>query len=342
MAKRIVFCADGTWESPLNNTNVYRLYKGLTQTQDQLGFYDDGVGADGAGIARLIEGATGEGLLQKIKTAYTKICHAYEMGDEIFLFGFSRGAYTVRSLAGMIASCGIPGGPFSDGLVETVFQAYRLPGQRDALLAELKSDLTTAAVEFIGVWDTVGSLGIPAIFGGFDTNAFGFLDTKLHPNVKRAYHCISIDERRRQFPATLWDETAIPGQTLEQVYFTGCHGDIGGGTHFGQGVDAQTRLCDIPLSYMVTRAASAGLTFDPQLLRQCAELPAEYALDRYVDSWTPAFQMPLSREISSTAQVANSVAVRIEYALTYTPPNITAPNLKLSDLYEIVPVVSIP
>lgn len=339
MAKRIVFCADGTWQSPLNNTNVYRLYKGLAQTQDQLAFYDDGVGADGAGIERLIQGATGEGLLQKIKDGYTKICHAFETGDKIYLFGFSRGAYTVRSLAGMIASCGVPGGAFSDGLVDAVFEAYRSPAQRNALLAPLGEQLVCGAVEFIGVWDTVGALGIPAIFGGFDERAYGFLDTRLHPDVRQAFHCLAIDERRRQFSATLWDEPAAEGQVLEQVYFTGCHGDVGGGTLFGGGVDAQTRLCDIPLGYMVSKAVAAGLTFDTQFLGQCTQLPAEYSLDRYADSWTPVFQMPLSRTIAMNAKVGNSVPLRIQYALTYAPPNITAENLELAASYELVQVV---
>lgn len=339
MAKRIVFCADGTWQSPLNNTNVYRLYKGLTQTQDQLAFYDDGVGADGAGIERLIQGATGDGLLQKVKDGYTKISHAFETGDKLYLFGFSRGAYTARSLAGMIASCGLPSGPFSDDLVSLVFAAYRDPAHREAMLAPVKGQLACGAVEFIGVWDTVGSLGIPAIFGGFDQNRFGFLDTKLHPDVGQAYHCVSIDERRRQFSATLWDEPASANQTLEQVYFTGCHGDIGGGTRFGEGVDAQTRLCDIPLGYMVGKATAAGLSFDPQFLTQCTELPAEYSLDRYADSWTPAFQMPLSRTIAPRAKIANSVPIRIQYALTYAPPNISVANLQISDSYELVEVV---
>ena len=340
MSKRIVFCADGTWQSPLNNTNVYRLYKGLTQTQDQLAFYDDGVGADGAGMARLIQGATGEGLLQKIKDGYTRICHAYEPGDRVYLFGFSRGAYTARSLAGMIATCGVPGGPFTDDLVDSVFEAYRTPAQRAELLALIKEQLICGAVEFIGVWDTVGALGIPAIFGGFDEKAFGFLDTKLHPDVKEAYQCLSIDERRRQFSATLWDEPAAPNQRLEQVYFTGCHGDIGGGTLPGGGVDAGTRLCDIPLSYMVAKAAESGLTFDSQFMKQCVELPAEYSLDRYKDSWNPEFQMPLSRKILENAKLANSVPLRLQYALTYTPPNIVAPNLKLAGTYDVVEVVT--
>src|SRR5271169_4905039 len=125
MAKRIVFCADGTWQSPVNNTNVYRIYKVLTGTSDQVTYYDDGVGANASGLDRILEGAFGQGLLQKIMDCYTKIAHVYEPGDEIFLFGFSRGAYTVRSLAGMIANCGLPTGDFSDDCITQAFSAYR-------------------------------------------------------------------------------------------------------------------------------------------------------------------------------------------------------------------------
>jgi uncharacterized protein (DUF2235 family) len=80
MAKRIVFCADGTWQLPLNNTNVYRLYKALTVTADQVTYYDDGVGADAKGLGRILQGAVGDGLLQKIQDGYTKIAHVYEPG----------------------------------------------------------------------------------------------------------------------------------------------------------------------------------------------------------------------------------------------------------------------
>src|ERR1035441_465813 len=88
MSKRIVFCADGTWQAPLNNTNVYRLYNALTVASDQVTFYDDGVGADATGLNRVLQGAFGQGLLQKIQDGYTKIAHVYEPGNEIFLFGF--------------------------------------------------------------------------------------------------------------------------------------------------------------------------------------------------------------------------------------------------------------
>jgi uncharacterized protein (DUF2235 family) len=92
MGKRIVFCFDGTWQAPVSNTDVYRLYKALTVTSEQVTFYDDGVGADAQGLDRLLEGAFGQGLLQKITDGYTKIAHVFEPGYELFLFGFSRGA----------------------------------------------------------------------------------------------------------------------------------------------------------------------------------------------------------------------------------------------------------
>jgi uncharacterized protein (DUF2235 family) len=88
MAKRIVLCADGTWQAPLNNTNVYRLYKALAVTGDQVTFYDDGVGADATGLDRILDGAFGQQILQKIQDGDTKIAHVYEVGDAIFLFGF--------------------------------------------------------------------------------------------------------------------------------------------------------------------------------------------------------------------------------------------------------------
>ena len=180
MSKRIVFCADGTWQAPLNNTNVYRLYKALTVSADQVTYYDDGVGADATGLNRVLQGAFGDGLLQKIQDGYTKIAHVYEPGDTIFLFGFSRGAYTVRSLAGMIADCGMPTGSFSDDCVAQAFAAYRDPANRASILAGLTAcGLGQAKIQMVGVWDTVGSLGIPAIFGGVDESKYGFLNTDL-------------------------------------------------------------------------------------------------------------------------------------------------------------------
>ncbi|MEO6828236.1 MAG: DUF2235 domain-containing protein [Acidobacteriaceae bacterium] len=342
MAKRIVYCFDGTWQAPMSNTNVYRMYKALTVSSDQVTFYDDGVGADAQGLARLLSGAFGQGLMQKVVDSYTKIAHVYEAGDQVYLFGFSRGAYTARSLAGMIANCGLPTGAFTDDCVEKVFAAYRDPVNRASILAGLGScGLSDAGIEMIGVWDTVGSLGIPAIFGGVDEARYGFLDTALHANVKNAYQCLAIDERRAQFPATLWTGDPAAGQTIEQVWFSGCHADIGGGTLLAGGTDAGTRLCDITMGWMLAHAESRGLTFDPAVAAQYGTLPLKYALDAIRETWTPLAGKPNSRPIAAGSEIANSVALRIEYALTYLPGNLTLQDGPLlGDGYSLVDVVN--
>ena len=340
MSKRIVFCADGTWQAPVNNTNVYRIYKALTVTSDQVTYYDDGVGADASGLDRVLDGAFGQGLLQKIQDGYTKIAHVYEAGDELFLFGFSRGAYTVRSLAGMIANCGLPTGAFSDACVAQAFAAYRDPANRASILAGLGAcGLGDATIRMVGVWDTVGSLGIPAIFGGVDDKAYSFLDTGLHPDVKNAYQCLAVDEKRAQFPATLWTSAPAAGQVIEQVWFSGCHGDVGGGTALAGGVDAGTRLCDITLGWMAAKAQALGLTMDPTAAAQFGTLPAKFALDAIRESWSAQDGPQHLRPIEPNAEVSNSVAVRVQYALTYTPGNLLVNDGVLADGYSLVTIV---
>jgi uncharacterized protein (DUF2235 family) len=354
MPKRIVFLADGTWQAPVNNTNVYRLYKALLVNSDQVVYYDDGVGADATGLDRLVEGAFATAIFQKVMDGYTTIAHVYEPGDQIYLFGFSRGAYTVRSLAGMIANCGVPSGSFTDDCVTQVFQAYRNPAQRQAILASLSAcGLADATITLVGVWDTVGALGIPAIFGGIDESKFGFLDTKLHPDVKNAVHCMAIDEQRPQFPSTLWDPLPAPppgqqaaqtspqtlSQTLTQVWFSGCHGDVGGGTPQGSSLDSGTRLCDITMGYMVAQAQALGLAFDPAMAAQYGTLPQQDALDPIRQSWAPQDGPPHLRPIPPGSLVANSVAIRIQYALTYLPGNLTITDGALDSSYPQVLLV---
>ncbi|HEY1646964.1 MAG TPA: DUF2235 domain-containing protein [Terracidiphilus sp.] len=341
MSKRIVFCADGTWDAPVSSTNVYLIYKALTVTADQVTYYDDGIGSEATGLTRVLDGAFGQGLFQKIQDGYTKIAHVYEVGDQIFLFGFSRGAFTARSLAGMIAICGLPSGSFTDNCVAQAFAAYRDPVNRAALLAGLSScGLSNAPIQMIGVWDTVGSLGIPAIFGSIDESKYGFLDTSLHPDVKNAYQCLAIDEQRAQFPATLWTGNPAPGQTMQQVWFSGCHGDVGGGTPQGGPVDGRTRLCDITLGWMIARAQAQGLTFDPAAIAPYANLfPAKFALDKINESWTPVYGPSHARPIPANSSIANSVALRIQYGLTYTPGNLTLNDGALGNGYSLVNMV---
>jgi uncharacterized protein (DUF2235 family) len=343
MSKRIVFCADGTWDAPGSNTNVYLFYKALTVSAEQVTYYDDGIGAGITGLAHILDGAFGQGLFQKIQDGYTQIAHVYEQGDQVYLFGFSRGAYTARSLAGMIATCGLPTGSFTDNCVAQAFQAYRDPVNRASMLAGLAScGLYDAPIQMIGVWDTVGSLGIPAIFGGIDEAKYGFLDTSLHPDVRSAYQALAIDEVRAQFPATLWTSPPTPGQTMAQVWFSGCHGDVGGGTPQGGPVDNGTRLCDITLGWMIANAQAQGLTFDPAAIAPYASFQAQCALDKINETWIPVFGLQHLRPIPANSSLSNSVALRLQYALTYTPGNLALAGGALGSGYEQVNVISAP
>jgi uncharacterized protein (DUF2235 family) len=194
MSERIVFCADGTRDTPQCATQVFGLYNGITIASDQIAFYDTGVGSDGTPLEQLTGAAFGEGTFQKIKNGCTKIAQAHERDDEIFVFGFSRGAYTAHSLAGMIAVCGLPTGDFDDMLINDAFQAYRNKDQRAAFQTKYPL-IYNAKIRMVGVWDTVGSLGIPAIFDGVEADdALG--DTNFHPDVLNAYQALAIDERR--------------------------------------------------------------------------------------------------------------------------------------------------
>jgi len=340
MSKRIVFCTDGTWENTSNDTNVYKVYRALTTSADQVGYYDDGVGADRLPIEKVLGGAFGTGLFQKVKDGYTQIAQLYEQDDPIFVFGFSRGAYTARSIAGMIAVCGLPTKDFDGKLVDTAFQAYRNRDQRAALLAQLNQNyaMYDAKITMVGVWDTVGSLGIPATFGGVDPLLYGFLDTTLHPDVLNAFHAIAIDERRSEFPPTLWTVSPAAGQTVEQVWFTGVHSDVGGG--YGDDAATGSALSDITLSWMMSKAWALGLESDPAFQKQNSNLGAQYALDTKHQTWNVLWGFPRSRSISDSASLANSVVIRYQNDSTYRPGNLKFPGGAPAPGYRIVPVVA--
>jgi uncharacterized protein (DUF2235 family) len=336
MSKSIVFCTDGTWDSSANATNVYKLFKACLTTATQVPYYDDGVGADGTPIEKLLGGAFGLGLFQKIKDGYSKIAQVYEAGDRIYLFGFSRGAYTARSLAGMIAVAGLPTKNFDDPMVEAAFQAYRNKPQRDAILAELQVPfaMDNAKLTMVGVWDTVGSLGIPAIFGGVSPLIYGFLDTSLHEDVLHAYQAVAIDERRSEFPATLWSDPK-PNQTLEQIYFTGVHCDVGGGY-------PEHGLSDITFAWMLAKAIALGLQVDPGVAAQYSLPDGKHSLDQLHDSWALYWGFPCSRQIATNASLSNSVQIRCTYDSTYRPCNLNLSGSQLANTYPVVNVVSSP
>ena len=345
MSKKIVFCADGTWEKPHDpltvsgdDTNAYKLFKLLLTTATQFPKYDDGVGADGTPIDQLAGGAFGLGLFQKIKDGYTAIAQLYEQDDQVFIFGFSRGAYTARSLAGMIAICGLPTKDFDNHLVEIAFQAYRDKDDRAALLASLGANaLYNAKIQMLGVWETVGALGIPGALLGLNKldPIYGFLDTSLHPDVLNAYQAVAIDERREEFQATLWTSSPAPGQVLEQVWFTGVHCDVGGGY-------AEDGLSNITLGWMVQNAIACGVEVDATAAAQYLHIDAKHALDQAHESWSVLCAFPVRRHIADDSTIANSVDIRLAEESSYRPPNLKLIDGTLAAGYKSEQVVFLP
>jgi len=263
MSRRIIICSDGTWNSPVDGkaTNVLKLARSIKHVADdgkpQFVFYDWGVGTDAHTITG---GAFGVGLDKNIQDAYRFIVHNYHLGDELFLFGFSRGAYTVRSLAGFIRNVGILKRVNAE-LIPKAYNLYRSrskpDSERSCIFRSDNSWANQTPVAFLGVWDTVGSLGIPFSFLGFLNDKYEFHDTKLSSIIKHARHAVSIDEKRDDFKPTLWS-VEDTGHDIKQVWFVGVHSDIGGGYK-------ESGLSDIALKWMIQQARSFGLTVEKHL-----------------------------------------------------------------------------
>lgn len=294
MPKNICIFSDGTGQGgsadSKTNSNVYRLYlacRGFPAAHQDC-FYDPGLGAkgeDGRSWLRYahdkLSQATGLGITRNIKDCYAAIIQAYEPGDRIFLFGFSRGAYTVRSLGGVLGLCGVPTvrkgqplrrpgarlteidarsppRPVADAVEEAVEKVYKAYGQSDedrqrrrSLGAAFASEHASAKAfpHFIGVWDTVRALGMPGLSDliGF---RHAFHDSSLSPSVPHARHALSVDERRKVFHPVLWDTTPhdVASRRIKQVWFPGVHSDVGGSYADDRG------LGDLALAWMIEEA----------------------------------------------------------------------------------------
>ena len=260
--KRIVICSDGTWQTPRqpNTTHVVEMARVVLPTAPdgttQVVFYDWGVGTEGWGN-RLLGGLSGKGIEQNIRDCYRFVMHNYEDGDEIYLFGFSRGAYTVRSLAGLVRNCGV----LKKKRASKLPCAYEMYRRRDAgpnsdeAQAFRATHSRETTIRFIGVWDTVGALGIPVRgLSRLTARRHEFHDVELSRYVKHACHALAIDERRGPFRPSLWRAEPKEGQLVEQVWFAGVHGDVGGSLDEGLGKPA--------FEWMKERASYAGLALD--------------------------------------------------------------------------------
>jgi uncharacterized protein (DUF2235 family) len=261
MPKRIVVCCDGTWNTATQKhpTNVVKLYNAIQKVGvdgvTQCAYYHSGVGTqDGE---RIRGGAFGFGLSRHVQDAYRYLVRNYEPDDEIFLFGFSRGAYTARSTAGFIRNCGVLRGANEDRIDEA-YKLYRgeIPPDDPRSQEFRKAYSYEPRIRCIGVWDTVGALGIPLSGLRLLNRRWQFHDMKLSSQVDCAFQALSIDEKRKPFVPTIWEPPKdAPGQRLEQVWFAGCHSDVGGGCD-------SSGLSDIALRWIASRVHGCGLTTD--------------------------------------------------------------------------------
>jgi uncharacterized protein (DUF2235 family) len=261
VGKTIVVCCDGTWNKAdqTDPTNVEKFFRAVPELGGrQVVRYVDGVGTGPGAFDKYVGGIFGLGLSARVLAAYKHVAENYEDGDRIFLVGFSRGAYTARSTAGMIRNVGVLKPGFRDdkhyrramSLYRNRTNNSKKPGGRKAIEFRRRHSYSPR-IEFLGVWDTVGRLGIP--IGGFRlfhfiSRRWLFHDTTLSSTVAAAYQALAIDERRRPFKPSLWtlSETAKKPdaeQVVEQVWFSGVHSNVGGGY-------ADSGLSDITLNWM--------------------------------------------------------------------------------------------
>ncbi len=284
VTRRLVLLFDGTWNKPESNTNVERL-RLLVAPVDahgntQLVNYIPGVGVK-RGLAHLSGGAFGYGLSDHVRNGYRWLCQTWQPGDEIYLFGFSRGAYTARSLGGLIRKCGLlkcaRDGSVAKAEVNRAYDFYRDVATRpsDPLAVTFRINHSIEVdIHFIGVWDTVGSLGIPhtASWFPFARARYRFHDTELSKIVKHAYQALALDEHREDFKPAVWTRnphTVKAGESLtskkqeqievEQCWFIGSHSDVGGGNDRDGAGRRPDLLPDLPLAWLQDKAIAAGL-----------------------------------------------------------------------------------
>jgi uncharacterized protein (DUF2235 family) len=262
MAKNIVVCCEGTaGEYGLRRSNVARLYAALSRdTQAQLAFYDPGVGTLTAPLSiteplRMLRTglglAFGYGMTRSLRDAYRYLMQTYQTGDRIFLFGFSRGAYTARALAGVLHKCGLLL-PNNDNLLPHVLKVYKHQPTGRVSNGFRKTFAQKVRVHFLGLWDTVSSIGWI-----YDPITLPY--TRQNPSVDVVRHAVSIHERRSYYRQNLW--TPSPQQDVREVWFAGNHRDVGGSYP-----DAESGLSQLCLQWMLNEAGAHGLLLDKQRL----------------------------------------------------------------------------
>jgi uncharacterized protein (DUF2235 family) len=280
MARTWIVCIDGTWNQPgqrdrdpvsakeeATSSNVVRTWEALADRTLARTFYYGsiapikpkilftgvegeviylaGIGTSGTVKHQVLEGATGTGTSERIRDAYRFLAERYQPGDRIFGFGFSRGAFAVRSLAGLIDLAGLPTEPRAlkeEELLE-IYEAY----MDSKLIDKTLYGAAAAPIDFLGLWDTVGALAFGRTLGNFH---------RINPpNVKRVAHALALEEERERFEPAYWELSATAETQVDEVWFSGCHTNIGGGY-------VDPNLSNIALFWMLQSARDAGLPLD--------------------------------------------------------------------------------
>ncbi|MBK7954212.1 MAG: DUF2235 domain-containing protein [Candidatus Accumulibacter sp.] len=275
--KRIVICADGTWNERdridkktgrRHPTNVTKVARGvLPQAADgtaQVVYYHEGVGT-GGGLDKFTGGAFGEGVEANIRALYRFIVYNYVEGDELFFFGFSRGAFTVRTLAGFMSYVNLVEKD-DDYYVPEIYACYE-KGVREGspewtkAFHNVRGTRPCPPIRFVGVWDTVGALGAPGLIGQlFNKDKYKYHQTGLmNSPIQNAFHALAIDERRKPFAPDIWEKPAGWAGQLEQAWFAGVHSNVGGSY-------APDGLANEALHWIVEKAENLGLEFDKPYL----------------------------------------------------------------------------
>lgn len=319
--RNLVLCLDGTSNqfNPDGNTNVVRLIQSLTSDPaQQLSYYDPGVGTMptpgiigkiGQTLDRYLSLAFGNGLIRNVEEAYIFLMNYWEPGDRVFLFGFSRGAYSARVLAGLLHMLGLfPRG--NENLVPYLTRLYsgtrqgkagqvywKLCNQfRKTFARPIEGELHKAfPVHFLGVWDTVSSVG-------WVWNPKSFPHSADNPSIRTVCHAVAIDERRSFFRQNLFAKGVV-GQVLHEHWFPGSHGDVGGGYRENQG-----GLWKCSFLWMLDHAKNAGLLIDAaryeHVLKHHSSTPnpwAEELHDSLTWAWWPAEFIPKFRHTKGRA-----------------------------------------
>ena len=338
MGKVIVFCADGTWNGPgepddddktAPASNVFKLFLNLagTDTPDtyqlekeqervlldsatnsvfQCAKYIHGVGDSDNWLVKALGGSLGAGLITRIVRGYTFISRNYEKNDKIFIAGFSRGAYTARALAGLIAAEGLLDASkinltdkkIAYQLGSAVWYRWRRTtlahdagwlGKLEETIIDIPGLFTAAPnpdvmlhtdIESVSVWETVGALGIPEYTRNqARLDVFRFADIKLNPVIRYGLHAVAVDERREDFTPTLWETDP----RVTQVLFPGAHADVGGGYPNGK----ESGLSDGALIWMINKLATLGVNFLPLSPKDVTPAPKDVTPDACATAHEP-------------------------------------------------------